>query len=69
MLNRLEEQAAYSAGALPGGLARFGDYIRSGRYFQSIELHEGEKLTKGVIEELGPDLLMFSTDYPHGESW
>jgi predicted TIM-barrel fold metal-dependent hydrolase len=68
-VHRLEEQASYMSGALPPGLRPFGEYVRSGRYFQSIELHEGEKLTKGVIEDLGDDLLMFSTDYPHGESW
>ncbi len=68
-VHRLEEQAEYMAGALPAGVAPFSEYIRSGRYFQSIELHEGERLTKQVIDELGQDLLMFSTDYPHGESW
>jgi predicted TIM-barrel fold metal-dependent hydrolase len=41
----------------------------SGRYFQSIEIPEGAQLTKTVIELLGDDILMYASDYPHGESW
>jgi predicted TIM-barrel fold metal-dependent hydrolase len=26
-------------------------------------------MTKHVIDELGEDVLMWSSDYPHGESW
>lgn len=45
------------------------EYIRSGRYFQSIEMSEGEALTKAVIDLIGDDILMFASDYPHRESW
>ena len=29
---------------------------------------EGEKLTKAVIDLVGEDVLMYASDYPHGES-
>ena len=40
----------------------------SGRYFQSIEIPEGAKLTNAVCDLVGEDLLMYASDYPHGES-
>jgi len=45
------------------------EYVTGGRYFQSIEVSEGAAITKSVIDLLGPDILMFGSDYPHGESW
>ena len=39
------------------------DYVLSGRYFQSIGMSEGEKLTKQVIEVVGEDILMYASDY------
>ena len=46
-----------------------GEYILGGRYFQSIEIPEGALLTNAVIDLCGEDLLMYASDYPHGESW
>ena len=45
------------------------EYVSSGRYFQSIEMSEGEEVTKSVIDILGEDVLMYASDYPHSESW
>jgi len=45
------------------------EYVLGGRYFQSIEIPEGERLTNSVIDLLGEDVLMYASDYPHGESW
>jgi predicted TIM-barrel fold metal-dependent hydrolase len=45
------------------------EYITSGRFFQSIEMSEGEAVTQAVIDLLGEDILMYASDYPHGESW
>lgn len=45
------------------------EYVLNGRYFQSIELTEGESLTKAVIDLIGEDILMYASDYPHAESW
>ena len=44
------------------------EYVLGGRYFQSIEIPEGEKLTNSVIDLVGEDILMYASDYPHGES-
>jgi uncharacterized protein len=68
-LARAEEQAHSQAGALAPGVRPFSEYIAEGRYKQSMELHEGERLTQHVLDFCGEDVLMFSTDYPHGESW
>ena len=32
-------------------------------------MSEGVELTKAVIQLLGEDILMYASDYPHGESW
>jgi predicted TIM-barrel fold metal-dependent hydrolase len=45
------------------------DYVLNGNYYQSIEMSEGEKLTKSVIDFIGEDVLMYASDYPHAESW
>ena len=42
--------------------------MTGGRYFQSIEIPEGEKLTNAVADLVGDDVLMYASDYPHGES-
>jgi predicted TIM-barrel fold metal-dependent hydrolase len=43
--------------------------VQSGRYFQSIEMSEGPELTEMVAHLLGDGILMYASDYPHGESW
>ena len=57
------------ASALPPLAHKPSDYVLSGRYFQSIEIPEGPQLTQTVIDLLGEDVLMYASDYPHGESW
>jgi predicted TIM-barrel fold metal-dependent hydrolase len=42
--------------------------VCSGRYFESIEIPEGAQLTKFVTDLVGDDVLMYASDYPHGES-
>jgi predicted TIM-barrel fold metal-dependent hydrolase len=44
------------------------EYVTGGRYFQSIEIPEGAKLTNAVIDLIGDHVLMYASDYPHGES-
>ena len=68
-MQRLDEHAHSTASALPALKRLPGEYIRSGRYFQSIEIPEGDVLTNVVADFVGDDVLMFATDYPHGESW
>jgi uncharacterized protein len=66
---RLDEMAEMSRHALPPLAQRPSDYVRGPRYFQSIQLHEGEQSLRHAIEALGEDTFMFATDYPHSESW
>ena len=68
-VNRLEEHTKLCPEALPRLNQTISDYVTGGRYFQSIEVSEGDAITQGVIDLLGPDILMFGSDYPHGESW
>jgi uncharacterized protein len=63
---RLDEQAVYV-----GGVAELkmkpSEYMQSGRFFCSIEHHEGEDMFNYVSHFLGPDVLMYASDYPHSE--
>jgi predicted TIM-barrel fold metal-dependent hydrolase len=68
-VNRLEEHTKLCPEALPALKRTIREYVTSGRYFQSIEVSEGALITQSVIDLLGPDILMFGSDYPHGESW
>jgi uncharacterized protein len=45
------------------------EYLRGPQDSPRIELHEGEGVLKSIIELLGPDTLMFATDYPQTECW
>ena len=67
-IKRLDEHAETIKAALPELRARPSDYVTSGRYFQSIEIPEGAALTNLVADLLGDDVLMYASDYPHGES-
>jgi uncharacterized protein len=68
-VNRLEEHTKLCPEALPTLKQSIRHYVTGGRYFQSIEISEGEAITQSVLDLLGPDILMFGSDYPHGESW
>ncbi|HEV2335051.1 MAG TPA: amidohydrolase family protein [Stellaceae bacterium] len=65
---RLDEHAETIKAALPALKHRPSEYVTSGRYFQSIEIPEGALLTNAVCDLLGDDVLMYASDYPHGES-
>ncbi|MGH8071966.1 MAG: amidohydrolase family protein [Candidatus Entotheonellia bacterium] len=66
---QLDEHAESIKAALPPLQRKPSEYVLSGRYFQGIEIPEGAQLPKTVIEILGEDILMYASDYPHGESW
>ena len=68
-VKRLDEHTHSIPSALPPLERLPSDYVSSGRYFQSIEMSEGEEVTKSVIDILGEDVLMYASDYPHSESW
>ena len=65
---RLDEHAETIKAALPELKHRPSEYVRSGRYFQSIEIPEGARLTNAVADLVGDGVLMYASDYPHGES-
>jgi predicted TIM-barrel fold metal-dependent hydrolase len=67
-IKRLDEHAETISAALPALRQRPSDYVTGGRYFQSIEIPEGAALTNAVSELIGDDVLMYASDYPHGES-
>jgi hypothetical protein len=65
---RLDEHAETIKAALPELTQRPSDYVTGGRYFQSIEIPEGARLTNLVADLVGDEVLMYASDYPHGES-
>jgi uncharacterized protein len=66
---RLDEHAHSVSGAIPALKHTPTEYVTGGRFFQSIEMSEGEPITKAVIDILGDHVLMYASDYPHAESW
>jgi len=66
---RLDEHMHSVAGAIPQLQDNATGYVTGGRYFQSIEMSEGEQITKATIDILGDHVLMYASDYPHSESW
>jgi predicted TIM-barrel fold metal-dependent hydrolase len=65
---RIDEHAETIAAALPKLGRKPSEYVMSGRYFQSIEIPEGAPLTNAVADLIGDGVLMYASDYPHGES-
>ena len=63
---RMDEQAIYVGGTAPLKM-KPSEYMMSGRFFCSIEHHEGEDMFEHVTKFLGDDLLMYASDYPHSE--
>jgi predicted TIM-barrel fold metal-dependent hydrolase len=64
---RMQDQIAYM-GYVPELKHTMTEYMRNGRFFAAIVLHEGPEMVKSVCDYLGDDVLMFSSDYPHPES-
>jgi predicted TIM-barrel fold metal-dependent hydrolase len=67
-LARIDEHAKTIKTAIPKLKHLPSEYATGGRYFQSIEVPEGEKLTNACTELLGDHVLMYASDFPHGES-
>ena len=63
---RMDEQAVYVGGTAPLKM-KPSEYMTSGRFFCSIEHHEGEDMFEYVTRFLGDDVLMYASDYPHSE--
>ncbi|HEX2828280.1 MAG TPA: amidohydrolase family protein [Burkholderiales bacterium] len=67
-MKRLDEHAETIRAALPALKMKPSEYVTSGRYFQSIEVPEGAGMTNAVADLVGDEVLMYASDYPHGES-
>ena len=67
-MKRLDEHALMIKAGLPPLQHTISEYVKNGRYFQSIEIPEGVEITNGVIDLIGEGVLMYASDYPHGES-
>ena len=66
---RLDEHMETIRSALPPDLKHHpSEYVTGGRYYQSIEMSEGERVTNMVADIVGDHVLMYASDYPHGES-
>jgi predicted TIM-barrel fold metal-dependent hydrolase len=63
---RMDEQAVYVGGTAPLK-QKPSEYMASGRFFCSIEHHEGEDMFNYVTHFLGDNILMYASDYPHSE--
>jgi len=63
---RMDEQAVYVKGTAPLKCPP-SEYVTSGRFFCTIERHEGEEMFNHVTSVLGDDILMYASDYPHSE--
>jgi len=65
---RMDDQAVYMGHVNENLQHKLSEYVTGGRFFASIVLHEGEKMVKMVMDDLGDHVLMFGSDYPHAES-
>ena len=63
---RMDDQADYVGTTAPLK-EKISDYMCGGRFFSSIEMHEGEDMIKMVMDFLGDGVLMYASDYPHPE--
>jgi uncharacterized protein len=63
---RMDEQYAY-VGSTAQLKMKPSDYLKSGRYFCSVERHEGPDMFDMVTRFVGDDVLMYASDYPHSE--
>lgn len=65
---RMDDQMNYVGYVAKDLKLKPSEYIQSGRFFCSIEMHEGASMVKMFVEQLGEDILMLGSDYPHAES-
>lgn len=65
---RLDDQMEYVGYVNEQLKCKPSEYLTSGRFFCSIEMHEGAEMAAMVTEMMGENILMMGTDYPHAES-
>ena len=65
-MRRMEEHVLYVGTTAPLKHT-MEEYMTGGRFFASMEMHEGEDMVKMVTSFLGDGVLMYASDYPHPE--
>lgn len=65
---RLDDQMEYVGYVNDDLKLRPSEYLEGGRFFASIEMHEGGDMGAEVTNLMGDGILMLGTDYPHAES-
>jgi len=65
---RMDDQAIYMGYVSDNLEHKLSEYMTGGRFFAGIVIHEGEDITRMVMDDLGDHILMFGSDYPHAES-
>lgn len=64
---RLQMQSEYMGKDLPALSKPVADYFRDGQVFCGVEYYEEEETCRNVIATLGDGVLMYQSDYPHGQ--
>ena len=67
LARRADEQVEY-VGSTASLDKKISEYMMDGRFFCSIEMHEGEDMIQMVNQLLGDGVLMYASDYPHPET-
>lgn len=67
-LNRLQGQVEYMSKAVPHRSMSPLEYAQNGRIYCGIELYEGAGIANSIIELIGDNVLMYSSDYPHNQA-
>jgi predicted TIM-barrel fold metal-dependent hydrolase len=66
-LQRLGMMQRYLPSAVPSTEHTPIEYVQTGQIYCGIQLYEGAEGAKAIVDLLGPDVLMYQSDYPHGE--
>ncbi len=67
-MKRMEDQVHYMGYVAEDLQHTMREYMTGGRFFAGIVIHEGESITRTVMDLMGDHVLMFGSDYPHAES-
>jgi uncharacterized protein len=66
-LRRLDMHQQYLPSAVPTIEKTPMEYARSGHVFCGVQLYEGADMAKAIADIVSPDVIMYQSDFPHGE--
>jgi predicted TIM-barrel fold metal-dependent hydrolase len=66
-LLRLNFMKSYLSSSVPDTKYTPLEYAQRGNVFCGIQLYEGAQMAKAIIDICGDGVLMYQSDYPHGE--